>query len=133
MAGSPHVGASQLAQGLLFATLKSRINGVYHHVGKQHLRRYLSKFHFRYNSRKEKDGDRTLLALGATAGTICYADHIEGLGRELFTRPDGSAHVRASVWIEQEIAIATYIQRVEKRSLPVIAFVHKSVGREGYY
>ena len=46
-------------------------------------------------------------------------------------RPDGSVHVRASVWIEQEIAIATYIQRVEKRSLPVIAFVHKSVGREG--
>jgi hypothetical protein len=47
------------------------------------------------------------------------------------TRPDGSAHVRASVWIEQEIAVATYIQRVEKKSLPVIAFVHKSVGREG--
>ena len=46
-------------------------------------------------------------------------------------RPDGSTHVRASVWIEQEIAIATYIQRVEKRTLPVIAFVHRSVGREG--
>jgi hypothetical protein len=47
------------------------------------------------------------------------------------TRPDGSTLIRASVWIEQEIAVATYIQRVEKRSLPVIAFVHKSVGREG--
>ena len=46
-------------------------------------------------------------------------------------RKDGSIHVRASVWIEQEIAIATYIQRVEKRTLPVIAFIHKSVGREG--
>lgn len=46
-------------------------------------------------------------------------------------RPDGSEHVRASVWIEQEIAIATYIQRVEKRELPVIAFIHKSVGHEG--
>jgi hypothetical protein len=46
-------------------------------------------------------------------------------------RPDESTHIRASVWIEQEIAIATYIQRVEKRSLPVIAFIHKSVGREG--
>lgn len=45
-------------------------------------------------------------------------------------RPDGSV-VRASVWIEQEIAIATYIQRVEKRTLPIIAFKHKSVGREG--
>jgi hypothetical protein len=46
-------------------------------------------------------------------------------------RHDGSIHTRASVWIEQEIAVATYIQRVEKRSLPVIAFIHESVGREG--
>jgi hypothetical protein len=45
-------------------------------------------------------------------------------------RPNGSI-VRASVWIEQEIAVATYIQRVEKRTLPIIAFKHKSVGREG--
>jgi hypothetical protein len=46
-------------------------------------------------------------------------------------RPDGSTQVRGSVWIEQEIAIATYIQRVENRPLPIIAFKHKSVGREG--
>jgi hypothetical protein len=46
-------------------------------------------------------------------------------------RPDGSKLVRASVWIEQEIAIATYVQRIEKRKLPVMAFIHKSVGREG--
>lgn len=39
--------------------------------------------------------------------------------------------VRASVWIEQEIAIATYIQRVEGRKIPIIAFKHRSVGREG--
>jgi hypothetical protein len=47
------------------------------------------------------------------------------------TRPDGTHQTRASVWIEQEIAIATYIQRIEKRVLPVIAFIHNSVGREG--
>ena len=46
-------------------------------------------------------------------------------------RPDGSVLVRASVWIEQEVAIATYIRRVEKRELPIIAFKHKSVGLEG--
>lgn len=46
-------------------------------------------------------------------------------------RPDGSVVVRASVWIEQEIAIATYIQRVENRKLPIIAFKHRAVGREG--
>jgi hypothetical protein len=39
--------------------------------------------------------------------------------------------VRASVWIEQEIAIATYIQRHENRQLLIIAFKHKSVGLEG--
>lgn len=46
-------------------------------------------------------------------------------------RPGSSNHIRASVWIEQEIAIATYIQRVEQRPLPVVAFIHQSVGREG--
>jgi len=51
-----------------FATLKRGINGVYHHVGKQHLHRYLSEFDFRYNSRKEKDGDRTLMVLKSTGG-----------------------------------------------------------------
>jgi transposase-like protein len=51
-----------------FATLKRGINGVYHHVGKQHLHRYLSEFDFRYNARKVSDGDRTLLALQSTGG-----------------------------------------------------------------
>lgn len=51
--------------------------------------------------------------------------------RGKITRPDGSSLTRASIWIEQEIAIATYIQRVENRQLPIIAFKHKSVGREG--
>jgi hypothetical protein len=46
-------------------------------------------------------------------------------------RPDQSVHIRASVWIEQEIAITAYIRHVEKREIPVIAFIHKSVGREG--
>ena len=46
-----------------FANLKRGINGVYHHVGKQHLHRYLSEFDFRYNARKLRDGDRSLLAI----------------------------------------------------------------------
>jgi hypothetical protein len=45
-------------------------------------------------------------------------------------RPNGTV-TRASVWIEQEIAIATYIRNVEKRAFPVIAFKHKLVCREG--
>lgn len=47
------------------------------------------------------------------------------------TKRSSGSITRASVWIEQEIAIATYIQRIEKRTLPLIAFKHKSVGREG--
>jgi transposase-like protein len=60
-----------------FATLKRGINGVYHHVGKQHLHRYLSEFDFRHNSRKEKDGDRTLLAIkGADGKRLMLRDSI---------------------------------------------------------
>jgi hypothetical protein len=46
-------------------------------------------------------------------------------------RPDGTKVIRASVWIEQEIAIATYIERLEKRQIEIIAFKHKSVSLEG--
>src|SRR5258708_34734899 len=51
--------------------------------------------------------------------------------RGTIARPDKSVHIRASVWIEQEIAIATYIQRAEKRQLRVIAFIHESGGLDG--
>jgi transposase-like protein len=51
-----------------FANLKRGLNGVYHHVGKQHLHRYLSEFDFRYNARKLKDGDRSLLAIRGASG-----------------------------------------------------------------
>jgi len=51
--------------------------------------------------------------------------------RGTMARPDGPAFTRASAWIEQEIAIATYIRHMEKRLLPVIAFKHKAVGLEG--
>jgi transposase-like protein len=51
-----------------FANLKRGLNGVYRHVGKQHLHRYLSEFDFRYNARKIKDGERTLLAIKGVSG-----------------------------------------------------------------
>lgn len=38
---------------------------------------------------------------------------------------------RASVWIEQEIAIAAYIQRTSKNDLLAAAYIEKGVGREG--
>lgn len=61
----------------------------------------------------------------------CFALIVVMHPRGKITRPDGSVVNRASVWIEQEIAIATYIQRVEKRDIPIIAFAHRDIGREG--
>ncbi len=51
-----------------FGLLKRGITGVYHHVGQQHLHRYLTEFDYRYNSRKETDSMRTVHALKSTTG-----------------------------------------------------------------
>src|ERR1035441_7212647 len=51
-----------------FGLLKRGINGIYHHVGQQHLHRYLTEFDYRYNSRKETDSMRTIHALKSTTG-----------------------------------------------------------------
>ena len=51
-----------------FSLLKRGINGVYHHVGRKHLHRYLSEFDFRYNNRKVTDKDRALEALKGFEG-----------------------------------------------------------------
>jgi hypothetical protein len=70
--------------------------------------------------------DNILKALRDCAGFIVVL-HPRGTIR----RPDHIALTRASVWIEQEIAIATYVQRVEKRELRIAAFKHWEVDREG--
>jgi len=58
-----------------FATLKRGINGVYHHVGRKHLHRYLAEFDFRYNERDVTDGERTLEALKGFEGKrLTYKD-----------------------------------------------------------
>jgi transposase-like protein len=51
-----------------FPIIKRGINGVYHHVGKQHLHRYLSEFDFRYNGRHVSDGERCVLAIKGADG-----------------------------------------------------------------
>ena len=51
-----------------FSILKRGINGVYHHVSKEHLHRYLAEFDFRYNNRKINDHERTIKALMGTEG-----------------------------------------------------------------
>jgi transposase-like protein len=51
-----------------FGILKRGVNGVYHHVGKRHLHRYLSEFDFRYNTRKMTDAERRDLAIKQVEG-----------------------------------------------------------------
>lgn len=70
--------------------------------------------------------DNILKALRDCAGFIVVM-HPRGS----VSRPDKSTVNRASVWIEQEIAIATYIQRIEGRKIRIAAFKHVDVGREG--
>lgn len=51
-----------------FSLLKRGINGTYHHVGSQHLHRYLAEFDFRYNTRKITDGERSCRLIGKVSG-----------------------------------------------------------------
>lgn len=59
----------------VFATLKRGINGIYHHVGRNHLHRYLGEFDFRYNAREVTDGERAQKALAGFDGKrLMYRD-----------------------------------------------------------
>jgi transposase-like protein len=51
-----------------FANLKRGIDGIYHHVGSQHLAQYLGEFDFRYNTRKLSDGERTVAGIAKAEG-----------------------------------------------------------------
>lgn len=51
--------------------------------------------------------------------------------RGLVSFPGGAKHNRASVWIEQEIAIAAFIAQYRGRSIEVAAFIHEDIKREG--
>ena len=58
-----------------FGNLKRGINGVYHHVGKNHLHRYLAEFDFRYNAREVSDVERRDLAIKQVGGKrLMYRD-----------------------------------------------------------
>lgn len=61
-----------------------------------------------------------------TAGGFIAVMHPRG---EVMT-PHGS-HIRASVWIEQEIAIAAHLVHVHNKKLRVQAYAHKDIKLEG--
>lgn len=51
-----------------FSQLKRSIDGTHHHVSAKHLHRYLAEFDYRYNTRKVKDGTRTMQTIRQSAG-----------------------------------------------------------------
>jgi hypothetical protein len=40
-------------------------------------------------------------------------------------------HIRASVWVEQEIAIAAFLRQALDRDLPVVVYIDRNIRREG--
>jgi hypothetical protein len=66
------VGSQQSSLfALCFSILKRGINGTYHHVSQQHLKRYLAEFDFRYNARSAlgvEDTERTTRVLSGIVG-----------------------------------------------------------------
>jgi transposase-like protein len=62
-----------------FSILKRGVTGIYHHVSRAHLHRYLSEFDFRYNNRDLSDGARTIAALEGSEGKrLKYRDSSGG-------------------------------------------------------
>ena len=58
-----------------FSILKRGLIGTFHHVGSNHLHRYINEFDFRYNHRKITDSERTDVALAGIAGKrLMYKD-----------------------------------------------------------
>jgi hypothetical protein len=69
--------------------------------------------------------------LDALARTTGFVTVLHRRGNVSYHEKDSIALVRASVWVEQEIAIAAFIQRTEKRQLLTAAYIEEGVGREG--
>ena len=69
--GNVHVNT---AEGY-FGILKRGINGVYQHVSKHHLKKYLYEFDFRFTLRKLLDSECTIIAIKGFEGKrLMYRD-----------------------------------------------------------
>lgn len=82
-----HVVTTNTAEGL-FANLKRQITGTHHHTSKRHLPRYLEEYDYKYNTRDQSDGERTVAAIKNMEGKrlTLYKSKQRGV-ESLFTRP----------------------------------------------
>ncbi len=65
-----------------FSILKRGLVGTFHHVGAQHLKRYVGEFDFRYNNRGVSDIERTAIALtGITGKRLLYKESLVAKGK----------------------------------------------------
>jgi transposase-like protein len=61
-----------------FSLIKRGIYGTFHSVSRKHLHRYLAEFEFRYNTRKNGDGERVAKAIRAAGGKrLTYKDQVK--------------------------------------------------------
>jgi hypothetical protein len=44
---------------------------------------------------------------------------------------NGTKHIRGSVWVEQEVAIAAFLTQVRKKHFPIAFYIQKGIKREG--
>jgi hypothetical protein len=59
--------STNVAEGY-FSQLKRSLDGTHHHVGREHLQRYLHEFDYRHSTRFESDTERMLRTMGQVAG-----------------------------------------------------------------
>lgn len=72
------VGAHTNTVESYFSLLKRGLIGTFHHVGEQHLQRYVKEFDFRWNHRKITDAERAAFALKGISGKRLTYRRING-------------------------------------------------------
>jgi transposase-like protein len=75
----------------VFSLLKRGVMGTFHSISKKHLPNYLNEFEFRYNTRKENDGERVSRAIRKSDGKrLKYRESVDN--PPYLPKPFGQAH-----------------------------------------
>jgi len=66
------------------------------------------------------------MALNDAVGFVAVMHH-----RGTVTGLNEQTHIRASLWIEQELAIAAFLAQAQDKSIPAAVYIQKGIKREG--